>query len=65
MEKPKFAVGQPVRITNGEYKRQEGVIYQSATYTRRYLVKVRHEGFPEHHYHHIWFFEKSLEAIQI
>jgi len=67
MEPYEFMLGERVRILTGEFQGQEGKIkmygLDSGFKTLQYIVEIKHEGFPEPHYHHIKIEEKHLEKI--
>jgi len=55
-------LGERVRILTGEFAGQEGKIF-FRLFEHQCVVEIKHEGFPEPHYHHIKIEEKHLEKI--
>ena len=64
LKEQKFALRQRVRVLSGDFKGQEGTIYQSYRPYPRYMVEIFHEGYPDNHYHHPIIDEKDLEAVE-
>ena len=51
-------------ITKGEYEGQAGDVSGYDPGTRKYTVKIRHEGWPENHYHHVRVRARHLEKME-
>ena len=55
--------GRAVKILAGRFKGQTGEVSGYDTGRAGYLVKIRHEGYPEGHFHHERYSPKHLEVI--
>ncbi|MDD3983953.1 MAG: hypothetical protein PHU54_08440 [Candidatus Omnitrophica bacterium] len=60
-----YEFGQRVVILSGTYKGQTGTVFAYLpVLANKYIIKIRHEGFPENHYHHVRVRSNNLKEVE-